>query len=242
MEGSSAAAEPDQLESSGKDKENAEDYISRELLRLSLTDRNAIQEEMHGVRCFAPKESPEMIQKSLEAFWVSFSALPEEKKVTFKKCQLSAKSNPDHYAFQPSFLLRFLRYELFNVQKAAIRYANYLDFALKLYGEVVLQREFRFSDFNKDEIKGIRKGCVQLLPIRDQSGRRVIALVKRLFCLSGIDKRSKVSELTNTNGNENRNVIKYEIRYPNTRIKVTDFKLKYSPQQLLGIPGALRIF
>jgi hypothetical protein len=45
-----------------------EDSLSKELLKLSFKDRVAIQEEIHGVRCLAPDETPELIERALEKF------------------------------------------------------------------------------------------------------------------------------------------------------------------------------
>ena len=46
-----------------------EDSLSKSLLKLSMTDRNAVEEEIHGVRCLAvAKETPELLQQSLEDF------------------------------------------------------------------------------------------------------------------------------------------------------------------------------
>ncbi len=46
-----------------------EDSLSQSLLRMSMTDRNAIEEEVHGVRCLGVmQETQELLQTSLEAF------------------------------------------------------------------------------------------------------------------------------------------------------------------------------
>ena len=38
-----------------------DDLLSRELLEMSLQDRNAITEEIHGVQTLAPEETPEKL-------------------------------------------------------------------------------------------------------------------------------------------------------------------------------------
>ena len=45
-----------------------ENTLSKELLKLSLNDRNAIEEEIHGVRCGAAEETPELLDRSLREF------------------------------------------------------------------------------------------------------------------------------------------------------------------------------
>jgi len=48
---------------------NVEDSLSKGLLKLSLNDRNAMEEEIHGVRCLGvTKETPELLQRSLQEF------------------------------------------------------------------------------------------------------------------------------------------------------------------------------
>ena len=47
------------------DPRDVDTLLSNELMRLSISDRNAIQEEIHGVRCLAPEETPELLQSSL---------------------------------------------------------------------------------------------------------------------------------------------------------------------------------
>jgi len=46
-----------------------EDSLSKGLLKLSITDRNAVEEEIHGVQCLGiAEETPDLLQMSLEEF------------------------------------------------------------------------------------------------------------------------------------------------------------------------------
>ena len=47
---------------------NVDAYLTAELLKLSLNDRNAIHEEIHGVGCCAVPETPELLQAALRDF------------------------------------------------------------------------------------------------------------------------------------------------------------------------------
>ncbi len=184
--------------------DKADAFLSNELLGLSVNDRNAIHEEIHGVRCLAPEESPKLIVKSLREFWATVAALPDSKKTAYEQCRSIAASRKiankrnktKHYAIdEPSFHLRFLRSELFDAQKAAIRYVNYLNFVYKLWGRIALEREIKFSDFNKEEARLFRKGNYQLLPVRDQSGRKVIVCLRKMSFETEYDEITKVSAL-----------------------------------------------
>lgn len=92
--------------------------LSKELLQLSLKDRNAIQEEIHGVNCLAPEETPELVKRSMVELKVALESdgtIATHKKHAYQKSQLYAKT----YVNDDSFRLRFLRFTLFDVKKAA---------------------------------------------------------------------------------------------------------------------------
>ena len=173
----------------GNDDE-AERVLSQSLLNLSLFDRNAILEEIHGVRCLAIKETPELIQRSLKEFQKElnknkdYSGFSKNKAYhLIRKCrEQEIRACNDEYNYNyamddDNFRLRFLRCEFFNVEKAVLRFYNYLDYAYDMYGEVTLQRQIRFADFNKADLKLFRKGFFQFLPFRDSSGRRVLIVI-----------------------------------------------------------------
>ena len=48
------------------DPKTVNEILSKELFHLSMKDRNDIQEEIHGVHCLAPIETPQMIEESLK--------------------------------------------------------------------------------------------------------------------------------------------------------------------------------
>jgi hypothetical protein len=49
----------------GRDQRFVDELLSKEMLQLSVKDRNDIQEEIHGVKCLAVEETPELISNSL---------------------------------------------------------------------------------------------------------------------------------------------------------------------------------
>lgn len=156
--------------------------LSRELLKLSMTDRSAIEEEIHGVRCLAIRESPELIRSGLSAFQTELQKLPSELKRTYDECCVRAMLYKDEedtcYALKDSFKLSFLRAELFDAAKAVQRFVKYLEFVRDFWGpEIALKRQVRISDFDKIEMKLFRKGYFQVLPFRDLQGRRAISLL-----------------------------------------------------------------
>ena len=160
-----------------------DDLLSRELLKLSLQDRNAINEEIHGVRCLALPETPLLLETGLKEFEEALQRMPSSQNVAaYEICRKRCLADSEYRTYaihDDEFRLRFLRCELFDATKAAIRYTNYLNFVHEMWGPIALQRPIRLSDFTKSEMKLFRKGEFQILPFRDQSGRRVIV------CLGG---------------------------------------------------------
>jgi hypothetical protein len=151
-----------------------DDLLSRDLLQLSLTERNAITEEIHGVQTIAPQESPSMIQAALLDLNACIGRMPSSKKAAYLRSQ---ELYPDTYINTSDFRMRFLRCDLFDVEKAASRMVMYLDLMLDLFGDYVLKRTLQISDFCWEEMQAFRCGHLQPLPYRDRSGRRIFAFV-----------------------------------------------------------------
>jgi len=148
-----------------------DDLLSRELLEMSLQDRNAITEEIHGVQTLAPEETPEKLATALRDLQTEINKIPS--KVAFDRSQ----EFPNTYVNSPEFRLRFLRCDLFEVKKAASRMVIFLDILSELFGDFALRRQVQMSDFSREEMQVFRIGYQQLLPYRDRSGRRIFASV-----------------------------------------------------------------
>jgi hypothetical protein len=174
------------------------DLLSRELLKLSLNDRTAIYEEIHGVRCLAVQETPELIVAALIEFQTELDRIPPKDKRAYEECKMRTLLFPDeehtcYVLHDDDFRLRFLRCELFDTAKATLRFVNYLNFVHESWGpEIVLKRLVEFSDFTKSELKLIRKGYFQVLPFRDRSGRRVLTILGGMSPENDRVGRSKV--------------------------------------------------
>ena len=78
--------------------------LSKELLQLSQEHRNALQEEIHGVRCLAPRETPELLQDSLRKLAIvleSDEMIPRH----HKQAYLQSQSLPRTYINSDDFRL-----------------------------------------------------------------------------------------------------------------------------------------
>lgn len=158
-----------------------EELLSREMMQLTLQDRTNIDEEVHGVKCLAPLETPELLQRSLYQLEVELNKIllapnPGFNNSPATSLLIARRLGNDSYANSVEFKLRFLRRELFNdVPKVARILCNYLHKVHTFFGRAALARELDlYEDFTKEELKEFRKGYLQLLPYRDRSGRRIL--------------------------------------------------------------------
>ena len=136
-----------------------------------MKDRNDVQEEIHGVHCLAPEETPELLQESLRQLAITLDVIiPKNQKRAYLESQKLSKT----YVNEEGFRLRFLRCELFDVIKAADRIVRYLDLVLELFGKFALKRPICLHDFDSKELRYFRMGHFQFMPFRDRSGRRVL--------------------------------------------------------------------
>ncbi|VEU34132.1 unnamed protein product [Pseudo-nitzschia multistriata] len=103
-----------------------DDMFSTALMKLSFTDRSAIEEELHGVSCMAVKETPELIEDALRCFDVELHKI--DHKPGYDRAQeiLMENSAVDttFWLARKEFKLRFLRCEFFDPQKAAARFVS----------------------------------------------------------------------------------------------------------------------
>ncbi len=96
------------------------------------------------------------------------------KKILTKPAFDQATAIESRFVHDRGFRLKFLRANLFDVNKAAWNFTRYLELLSKYYGPQALTRPLLFSDLTEAELDLLRAGHMQLLPTRDRSGRRVL--------------------------------------------------------------------
>ncbi len=153
--------------------------IAKEIEGLSLKERNALYEEIHGVSTMAPEESPELIHESLDTFQQELGKMDTK---SMQSYNIIANNQDDRSTFSRNmiqgdeFRLRFLRSEFFDAKKAARRMLHFLDILQELWGEDELKGFDGTMDFflaKDSEQASFRMGLLQLLPFRDRSGRKI---------------------------------------------------------------------
>jgi hypothetical protein len=124
------------------DPEAVDRMLSTMTNQMSFEDRNAMQEEIHGVFNMCPEETPDLVQSSLFKLSQEVMMLSIPEKASF----LKAQSLPSTYVNEEWFRLRFLRSELFDIKASAERMVRYLDLVETYYGEIGLRRPIQLSD------------------------------------------------------------------------------------------------
>lgn len=185
----SSAAAAAEVDPSQMDK-----LIAKEIGGLTLKERDALYEEIHGVSTMALEESPELIKEALENFQNELDKMDSKAMRSY-----NIIANQEENTFSRNIVrgndlrLRFLRSEFFDAHKAAKRMLHFLDFLGEIWGEDELKGFDGTMDFflSKDsEQASFRMGFLQLLPFRDRSGRRI--MVYNLDSLK-LDNETRVS-------------------------------------------------
>jgi len=157
--------------------------LSKGLMALSITERNALTDEIHGVGMVAPKETPELLTAALLELDSEVRRISDDD--LLKAAYLKSQEFEETYVNTRDFRLRFLRCDLFDAKKAAIRMLKFLDLMAYLFGTEVLVKPVQTTNMSVEEMKIIRSGPVQVLPYRDRSGRPVVAWVDDFGCQMG---------------------------------------------------------
>ncbi|KAL3902963.1 MAG: hypothetical protein SGILL_010629 [Bacillariaceae sp.] len=150
------------------DPRAVDSMLANEIQQLSFQEREAVSEEIHGVRTLAPEETPEKIETSLRVMEQHIASISN--KEAFEKAEI----NGSLYIQDREFRLKFLRANDFDAAKAAKKFIKYLDLLDKYYGVDALMRPLYFSDLREPELDLLRAGHMQLLGTRDRSGRRIL--------------------------------------------------------------------
>ncbi|KAG7371364.1 hypothetical protein IV203_019934 [Nitzschia inconspicua] len=151
---------------------NIDNVLIQELNELSLNDREKTMEEIHGAHAqtVAQHEQPDKIQESLRQMRLEVQNTPPINKQAF---EIAIAKDP-RYVDHDKFWIRFLRAEEYDPRKAANRMMSFLEFNREFFGEHVLTRPVCQRDLSPAAIRTMtEEGMFQILPFRDNSGRRI---------------------------------------------------------------------
>lgn len=144
---------------------------AKEYTEKAVDDRELLINELHGVSSRAVQETPQIIAEALTAFEEAVSgSVPEFLKGSYlRACEMNST-----YVQSVPFRLKFLRAELFDAEKAALRYVRNLNYLHDKFGDVALMRQLYLSDLSSEEMRFFKQGYIQILPFRDTVGRRIV--------------------------------------------------------------------
>jgi hypothetical protein len=149
----------------------AEEVLAAELAEMSVTERDKITFEIHGISTEVFDETPEIVELALNKFEDHIKKVPTRKKDAYEKAKYI---DPD-YVNDREFRIMFLRSELFDSKKAALKMVKHFTIKRELFGNgEILCRDIRQSDLNEEDMKTLHSGFFQVLPNRDAAGRAVV--------------------------------------------------------------------
>ncbi|KAG7340786.1 hypothetical protein IV203_024329 [Nitzschia inconspicua] len=175
------------LPGTSKQSDESNKKATRELMCMTLQQREQINEEIHGVYSLAVTESSELLSGALAGMEQAITAeiqreqeqlsLPDLSTPPKIPAYMEAQSMGAIYLHQPSFRLKFLRAALFNTTLAASRLLGFLQLVRDVLGtEALIKFPSSLSHFAFDEQSLLREGAFQILPGRDSVGRRIIGI------------------------------------------------------------------
>ena len=164
---------PDEFDFDNPDIDKVHKTLTKEIIEYDGKYRNVMLEELHGVNCLCPEETPEMVAKALSDLDREIECrIPPSEKQSY----LRARRNPNSYVHSREFRLKFLRTSVFEIPLVADRLVRFLNLAEELFGEQVLHRGVRLSDFTKKDMQLLRLGRFQFMPFGDRIGRRILVI------------------------------------------------------------------
>ena len=156
------------------DDDKIDTFISSALGRLSFQERDKVYLELHGVDG-AVDERPDMVRERLNQFDACLIVLMGSFPKQGSKAYTQAALLDSEYV--QSFRLPVLRAVRFDVEQAADRFLKFWDMKMRLFGEEKLCKTITLEDLNKDDMKTMKAGFIQIVPGRDSAGRAVAVLL-----------------------------------------------------------------
>jgi hypothetical protein len=141
--------------------------LAKEITSLSLTERDQVFQEIHGVRQH-PQETPQYMQDRQQAMQAAIDAIPASKR---KAYNLALRMDP-LYVHNAELRTRFLRCESWDAKKAAVRYLKHFQQKMDLFGRDLLCATIRQKHLSPDGRHAVMEGSSQM-PVRDSTGRLV---------------------------------------------------------------------
>lgn len=171
-----------------KSVEEVDTLTADELAKLSITDREKVYSDIHGVPN-ETQESSEFLRKNLSLLEAQLDNMlvstPDE-----SRAYNLALSKDQEYARDTRLRLRFLRADRFNIARAAERFLLHFAMKLDLFGDDLLVKDISQEDLDELDIDALHNETGFIMPFRDMGGRMLVVKQSTLTSSDNIPIRS----------------------------------------------------
>ncbi|CAJ1965947.1 unnamed protein product [Cylindrotheca closterium] len=168
-----------------EEMKETQDLLASGLSKLTVQERT---EALYDVHCVGEelKEDPEIIQKALSDF---DKAIQQEHNPTYEIASNQNKA----YVQDPTFRLRFLRANSFNVGQSLGQMMKFLQYKAAYFGAETIAREITLDDLTTEDMKLMLSGLYHIQDGKDRMGRLVIYMFSNMLCSSTVESLVRVS-------------------------------------------------
>lgn len=155
-------------------KDAVDKLLAEAMKHLSFEERQAEQEDLHGV-ADTIIESDEEIETWLQELDHRLRQLQ-----TAKTSYEQAEAMDSSYVTNRDFRLMFLRANRYDAKAAADQLIRFFDVKKKLFGKEKLVRDITLGDLNDDDRACLQSGSLQILHLSDNAKRQIVLELPRL--------------------------------------------------------------
>lgn len=154
-------------------RNDSDSILADSMLKLSVDNRAKALEEINGIpqNCIEDLSEIKVGLKTLD------NHLSDIKKGTV--CEV-AEAMDRQYVTGRDFRMMFLRSTRYDAPEAAERITRFLDEKRNIFGQSKLIKKITFEDLDEEAIAYLKSGALQILPERDNAGRKVLLLLVHL--------------------------------------------------------------
>ena len=162
-----------ELSTSGSHEIDTDAMLAADLNNMTMRERERAFYDLHGV-ANAVEETPELIESRLEELDT------EIHNTQSRNAYSIAEAQNGKYVRNSKMRLKFLRAASFDVTSAAARLVQFFDMKQKLFGVENLTKDLEIKDLEEEDRRALESGVLQILPLRDRSGRIVLCSMTML--------------------------------------------------------------
>ena len=156
--------------------EDADALIAEQLKSMSSVDREKALFDLHGVVTDSlVKETPEFVVRSLEEFNSKIEQIKD------KDAYGRALSQDPSFVSNRLFRLKYSRTTNVDPAWAALKFVQFFEFKLELFGKDKLTTSITLNDLDQDDIECLKSGFCTILPLQDRAGRAILCWSQQLI-------------------------------------------------------------